>query len=58
MPDKSHDADIMRHRTPPGLKRTGVIVLIVAGVIVVGGIGLRLYNDQHHRAMDRGPDGS
>ena len=46
MPDKSHDADIMRHRTPPGLKRTGVIALIVAGVIVVGGIGLRLYNDR------------
>jgi RND family efflux transporter MFP subunit len=46
MPDKSHDADIMRHRTPPGLKRTGVIVLIIAGVIVVGGIGLRLYNDR------------
>ena len=45
MPDKSHDADIMRHRTPPGLKRTGVIALVVAGVIVIGGIGLRLYND-------------
>ena len=46
MPDKSHDADLLRHRTPPGLKRTGTIALCVAGVIVVVGIAIRHNHDR------------
>ena len=56
MPDKNPDAgshsghgiepsheDLLRHTTPPGLKRWGIIAVIVAVVIAVFGIGLRLW---------------
>jgi RND family efflux transporter MFP subunit len=46
MPDKSNDADILRYRTPRGLKRTGVIAAVVAVAIAVIGVGLRLYHDR------------
>ena len=46
MPDKSSDADILRHRTPSGLKRTGIIALCVAVAVAALGIGLRFYNDR------------
>ena len=46
MPDKSTNADILRHRTPRGLKRTGIIALCVAVAIAVIGIGLRIYNSR------------
>ena len=49
MPDKNPDSgphmaaqDLLRHTRPPGLKRWGVIVAVVAVVIAVVGIGLRL----------------
>jgi RND family efflux transporter MFP subunit len=45
MPDKSHDADILRHRTPPRLKLTGIVALGAAIVIAVAGIAWRLHND-------------
>ena len=50
MPDKSPDADILRHHTPPKLKRTGLIALCVAGAVVVIGVGLRLV--EQHRTAD------
>ena len=50
MPDKSHDADILRHRTPPKLKRIGIIALCAAAAIAVIGIGLRLYGDRRTAA--------
>jgi RND family efflux transporter MFP subunit len=58
MPDKSPDAgthrtqdtgptreELLRHDEPPGLKRVGVIVVVVAAVIAVAGIAARLYHD-------------
>lgn len=45
MPDKSRDADILRHKTPPRLKQAGVIAICAAGAIAILGIGLRTYND-------------
>lgn len=42
--------DILRHTAPPRLRFWAVTALCVAGAIVAGGIGLRLYND--HRAAD------
>src|SRR3984957_6505486 len=46
MPDKSNDADILRHRTPSGLKGTAIIAACAAGLIAAAGIGLRMYNDR------------
>ena len=45
MLDKSPEPDILRHRTPPGLKRAGILAVCAAGIIVAVGIGLRYYND-------------
>jgi RND family efflux transporter MFP subunit len=45
MPDKSHDADILRHRMPPGLKGVGLIALLAAGAVAVLGIGYRYFQD-------------
>lgn len=42
--------DILRHTAPPRLRFWAVTALCLAGAIVAGGIGLRLYND--HRAAD------
>src|SRR5580704_10490852 len=49
MPDKYHDADILRHRTPPRLKLFGIVALCVAAAIAAIGIGLRTY-DSHKTA--------
>jgi RND family efflux transporter MFP subunit len=49
MPDKSHDADLLRYRAPPRLKLVGIVALCVAGAIAVIGIGLRTY-DSHKTA--------
>ena len=46
MPDKSNHADMLRHRTPPGLKRTGIFMACVAVVVAAAGIGLRIHNDR------------
>src|SRR5581483_4194663 len=40
------EADILRHKTPPGLKRASVIAAGVALLIVIAGIGIRLANDR------------
>ena len=55
MPDKSPDAgpsnldpsaeELLRHTAPPGLKRWGVIAVVVAVVIAVLGIAIRLWQD-------------
>lgn len=53
MPDKSPDAgpmdlsrdELLRHKTPAGLKRWGIMAAIAAVVIAAGGIGLRLWQD-------------
>jgi RND family efflux transporter MFP subunit len=37
--------DMLRHNPPPGLKRWGIIALIVLAVIAVGGIAWRLYSN-------------
>jgi len=57
MPDKNPDAgpvdtgrpapDLLRHTTPPGLKRWGRIALIAAIVIAVLGIGWRLWKSHN-----------
>lgn len=58
MPDKNPDAspevisgahqptreELLRHRTPPGLKRWGVLLAGAALIVAVVGIGLRLIN--------------
>lgn len=44
MPDTSHDADLLRYRTPARLKLAGIVALCVAGAIAVIGVGLRTYN--------------
>src|SRR5580700_8706343 len=46
MPDKSHDADLLRYRTPPRLKLAGIIALCVAAAIAVIGIALRYHKGQ------------
>src|SRR5581483_7533019 len=46
MPDKASQSDVLRHRTPPGLKRAGMIGLGAAAAIVVAGIAVRLANDR------------
>ena len=50
MPDKNPDAGpspasdkLLRHSTPPGLKRFGKTALVAAIVIAVAGIGWRLW---------------
>ena len=51
MPDKNADAgpndpvpvELLRHETPPGLKRWGRLALIAAVVIAVAGIGWRMW---------------
>jgi len=60
MPDKNPDAgpidtgrpapDLLRHTTPPGLKRWGRMALIAAIVIAVSGIGWRLWKS-HNTAV-------
>src|SRR3954468_14356854 len=49
MPDKPQDADILRHHTPPRLKRTGIIALCAAGAVAAIGIAVKL-GDQHRTA--------
>jgi len=54
MPDKNPDAgpvepagdSLLRHTTPPGLKRVGKLVLLAAVVIASVGIGWRLWKDR------------
>ena len=41
MPDKSPDADILRHHTPPRLKMIGLTALCVAAIAAAIGIGAR-----------------
>ena len=51
MPDKNTDAgpndpvpvELLRHETPPGLKRWGRLALVAAVVIAVAGIGWRMW---------------
>ena len=48
-PDTGHDhqptrEELLRHQTPPGLKRWGLIALAAALIIAVVGIGVRLWN--------------
>jgi RND family efflux transporter MFP subunit len=45
MPDKTPQSDILRHHTPPGLKRIGIFALCGAALIIAAGVGIRLYND-------------
>ena len=40
----NRDADILRHRTPPRLKQTGLIVLVIAVAIVAIGLAVRFTN--------------
>jgi len=55
MPDKNPDAgphtpapdQLLRHSTPPGLKRWGRIAVVAAIVIAVLGIGWRLWKDHN-----------
>jgi RND family efflux transporter MFP subunit len=60
MPDKNPDAgpidtgrpapDLLRHTTPPGLKRWGRIALVAAIVIAILGIGWRLWKSHNTAA--------
>ncbi len=46
MPDKPHDNDILRYRTPRGLKRAGLIALCAAGAVAAIGIALRYQGEK------------
>jgi len=53
MPDKNPDAgpgmsnELLRHTTPPGLKRFGKLALVAAVAIAVAGIGWRLWKSHN-----------